>query len=68
VPGGTEGVFSITALYNGGVDFLGSSDTTQTLTIVIANTLWIGDSNNTTAAFAASGIPSLSTPESSGDR
>jgi hypothetical protein len=66
VPGGTEGVFSITAIYNGGVDFLGSSDTTQTLTIVIANTLWIGDSNNTTAAFAASGIPSLSTPESSG--
>jgi len=66
VPGGTEGVFNISATYNAGPDYTGSIDTTQTLTIVVNNTLWIGDSNNTTAAFAASGIPSLLKPESSG--
>jgi len=67
LPGDTApGTYTIQAAYNATGGFAGSNDTSHTLTIVIANTLWIGNSNSTTAAFAVSGLPYLSTPESSG--
>jgi hypothetical protein len=56
VPGGTEGVFNISATYNPGTDYTASSDSSQTLTIVVDNTLWIGNSNNTSVSFSAAGI------------
>ncbi|MGA2046885.1 MAG: S8 family serine peptidase [Terracidiphilus sp.] len=67
LPGGTApGTYTIHAVYNATGGFATSSDTSHTLTVVLANTLWIGDSNNTTAAFLPSGAPYLSTPESAG--
>jgi hypothetical protein len=67
LPGGIgPGTYTIHAVYNATGGFATSSDTSHTLTVVLANTLWIGDSNNTTAAFLPSGAPYLSTPESAG--
>jgi len=67
LPGGTApGTYTIQAIYNATGGFATSNDTSQTLTIGIVSTLWIGDSNSTTAAFSVSGTPYLATPESSG--
>jgi len=59
LPVGTQ---SIIATYPGDSSYLTNSSAGQS-TYVIANDLWIGDSNNTTAAFSATGTPYPLSPE-----
>jgi hypothetical protein len=59
LPVGTQ---NIVATYPGDGSYLTNSSTGQS-TYVIANDLWIGDSNNTTAAFSATGVPYPLSPE-----
>jgi hypothetical protein len=55
----TNGPYTVTAAAN-------SLSTTFSLINAIANNLWIGNSNNTTSAFADSGLPYLLSAESAG--
>jgi large repetitive protein len=59
------GAQSIVATYNGDNNYTAASSAPQPI-FVIANDIWIGDGNSTTAAFWATGVPYLSTPEASG--
>jgi hypothetical protein len=62
LPSGTQ---TIGAIYPGDVNYLTAHSAGQN-TLVIANNLWIADSNNKTAAFSATGVPFLTTPEPEG--
>jgi large repetitive protein len=55
----------ITATYPGDTNYFTASSSGQPV-FVIANNLWIGDSNNHTSAFSATGTPFLSTPLNAG--
>ena len=62
LPSGTQ---NIVATYPGDSDYTAASSSGQS-TYVVANNLWIGNSNGTTTAYSATGAPFLATPESSG--
>jgi hypothetical protein len=59
---GTSGTYPIVITAQNGI----SPNATKsfTLTVVSSSELWIGDSNNTTAAFSVAGAPYLTAPES----
>jgi hypothetical protein len=62
LPSGTQ---SILARYPGDTTYPLATSTSQS-TFVIANNLWIGNSNSTVSAYSATGVPYLTTPETAG--